>query len=1079
MVRIRSTNEIILSLLDFYRTTQPLLDTKPGTVARDLVIDGPSTQLARLYEELASVSNLQSLSLSIGSDLDKLSQNFGAVRQRGSKSTGPVLLTFNTLDADIPVNKGDIVRAKNGSTFVVLNSFSISSVLENTFRAIAAKYRSDLDFVGITDTYAAEVLVEATASGRQGNISKYSVTSTAISGINNITNASAFAGGKDTEDDATFRNRVLSIFSGANTGTALGYKNAALGDPSVIDAVVIEPGDDLMTRDGTEVFVAEDGTRTILSEGTGGKVDVHIFGTRIQEVVDSFIYRDLSNTGSATHVANDYVLGQISGDENKTVSRKRLDNILNEILPNQPVNSIVSISGSLSGSNFIEKQTDSLGRITGNFEIVKDTGAYAGSPWGFDKLRWINTKIDDLEEDKTKISFNGQDPLSFTDLITIGKAQQNISVVNENSKVLSSDRSSIQLAHFPVINVTRVFNVITGERYIVSAQNPDGSGSVNKTGRIVIRGQSLPAISDVLQVDYTWVFDYDPTFDYDNRETATNPRNVRDSVDWGFSNAVRRERGILAASGSSLVLSVTHPISTIISVNAFTEDIGALALSSGRLAFVSSEDITNVISIVRTSDGSELYNTHDKDGSFSGQTIFLPTDTVGNFGDPVTVVYNAEDVYNAETEGNFSGSQITIVPSTTATAGRIVEANYIANVSTLLPSTLLPSLPAIRAGNSFDINTTTGVGTQPTTHIYDSGGNIVSNLRQAPSNLGLAITGSISPGIITVSGTTLSRAFDIVYTVGTAGLTQNLSSAIRSFLGLSSNTTIPSTVSLARISKMERVSTTSGLDVLEVLDEYDLRGYGLLNNYFVKEESIVVSSLTATQFKLPSTPDNITNAPQVGDRIRISFHIATSGDFENVIFGRSGILYTNKRFAIIDTIAISSGFTSGASAAATLTITSLNQPITRSRYKLFYDYIAPKVNERITVRYNYDRLITDVTFEVENTRPINADVLVKASVNIPVNITINVVVTPSFINNTAIVQQNVQDAVTAALNAQALGTTTDSSDLISAAYTVDGVDRARVLFFNRDGESGSVLSIEANKNEYISANNVTINIESR
>ena len=121
MVRIRSSNELILSYLDFLRVAQPLLDTKPGTVSRDIMIDAPAVQLARLYEEIAGISNLQSLRFSIGADLDRLAQNFGAVRQRGAKSTGPVLFTFNAVLADIAINQGDTVVAKNGVTFQVLS----------------------------------------------------------------------------------------------------------------------------------------------------------------------------------------------------------------------------------------------------------------------------------------------------------------------------------------------------------------------------------------------------------------------------------------------------------------------------------------------------------------------------------------------------------------------------------------------------------------------------------------------------------------------------------------------------------------------------------------------------------------------------------------------------------------------------------------------------------------------------------------------------------------------------------------------------------------------------------------------
>ena len=1080
MVNIRTTNQLINNQIDFYRNVQPDLDTKPGTVARDVLIDGPASQISRLYEELSAQSNLQSLRLSIGSDLDRLGQNYGAIRQRGARSTGPALLTFNNLDADIGINKGDIITAKNGATFLVLNSFNVSTTLETTFRATAARFRADLDLVGITDQYAVEILVEAAAAGRQGNISKYSLNRTTIPGINNVTNASAFGGGTPAETDSAFRNRIFSIFSGANTGTELGYRNAARGDVSVIDVEVVVPGDVLMTRDGTEVFVAEDGSRTIISEGTGGKVDIYTFGTRVQEVIDTFIYRDVSNTGDPTNSNNNRVLGQISGDENKTVTRRRLENIENGTLPNQPASNIVSVTGSSSGS-FVEKFTDELGRVTGNFELVKDEGVFGGSPFGFDALAWISDRISDLEEDKTKVSFNGQDPLGFTDVSEIGSSTQNLLVNNENSTVNPANRSSIQLAHFPVQNVTRVFNLTTGERYVVANQNPDGSGTTNPTGRIIISGQSLPAVSDTLQVDYTWVFSYDPTFDFDNRLTNTNPRAVQDSIDWGFSNAVRRERVTLAATGSNLTATVTHPISTVVSVNAFTDEVGDLSLSSGRVAFVTSTEVENVVSIVRNSDNAALWNTGRNDGSFSGFTIFLPTDTVGGFGEEVTVTYNTVDVFNADTQGNFNSNTITIVPSTTATAGTIVEANYIANVTNLLPSTTLANLPAIRSLNNFNTESSTNVGNQPTSHIFSGGGDIVQNLRQAPSSLALTVGGSISPGTFTISGTTFEYAQDVVFTVGTEGLEQTLSSAIRTYLSLNSNTSIPSNISVARVSKVERVTTPSTLsqEVTSVLQSYDIRGYSLLDNSFVLEESIQDNSLTAVEFVLPSTPDNVNRPPRVGDRLRVSFHIRRDEDSENVVFSRSGTLYTQKKFALIDTISISSGFTSTASNSATLTVSNLNQPATRSRYRVFYDYIAPKQNERITVRYNYNRLITDVTFSIEDTRPINADVLVKEAVAIPVDITLNVVVTNAFINNTETVRQNVVDAVTASLNAQELGTVIDSSDLISTAYTVEGVDRVRVIFFNRPGETGSVLSIAAFNNEYIQANTVTVNIETR
>jgi hypothetical protein len=55
----------------------------------------------------------------------------------------------------------------------------------------------------------------------------------------------------------------------------------------------------------------------------------------------------------------------------------------------------------------------------------------------------------------------------------------------------------------------------------------------------------------------------------------------------------------------------------------------------------------------------------------------------------------------------------------------------------------------------------------------------------------------------------------------------------------------------------------------------------------------------------------------------------------------------------------------------------------------------------------------------------------------------------------------------------------DSSDLINTAYTVPGVDRARIIYFNKTGNNGSVLSIQPQKNQYTAANNISIVIEER
>jgi len=1086
MVQLRTANDIVLSILDFYRTVIPELDLKPGQVARDILVDGQAVQIARLYEELLRVEGAQSLLLSLGSELDAIASNYGAARRQGSKSTGTALLTFSEIESDIPISKGSILTASNGASFVVTSSLTVSVINKNTYRATAQKYRSDLNFVNIDDEYAVSVSVEATTIGNGGNISRYSLTSTTISGVSGVTNPSSFAGGSPAESDSAFKRRILGIFSGSNTGTATGYRDTVLADPDVIDAIVVGPGDPLMTRDGTQIYTAEDGTKTITSEGTGGKVDIYAYGYRLQEIIDSFVYFDKSNRDDPTDVSNDYVLGQIETDEGKTVSRKRIDDLEAQELPDQPVTNILDVSGSSSGANFVVKSTDSLGRVTGNYELVYDTGVYAGSPWGFDRLRWVDDRIRNLPEDITKGKFNSQDSTGFVDITKISDVEQSIQVVNENSTIQSSDRSMIQLSHYPITAVSRVFNQTTGERYIVANQNPNG-GDTNTTGKIQITGSTLPAISDILQVDYIWMFNYDPNWDFDNRVNSDNIRSAVDSVDWGYSNDVRREEIVIEASGDQRIAQVTHPVNAVVSVNVFEEEASAtVTLVSNRLAVAVSNNVVNVISVLRD-DGAELYNTGEDDGSFSGFTIYLPTDTVAQVGDSVSVRYNAVDKFTDDgVSGSFSSNIITLPVQTDVSAGTIVEVSYLADIRQLVPSTSISDLPIFRDGNGFRNSDASAFGTQPTTHIYEASPSplnnytppIQRNLRRAPSRLRMTIAGTISPGVLTVSGTSIQGVFDGVFTATSSGLTQDLSPLIRSALGLNSNQSIPSNVSIIRISKFERVQAT-GSEVIAVEQEFDVFGYELENNDFAKKESLENVALTRTQVRLPNTLTNSDNLPQFGEKFRVTFYIEKTSDVENVAFSKSGTLYTQKVWAFVDSISVSSGFTSGSSQTATLTVAPQNQPIQGSRYTVYYDYIAPKPNERITIRYNKNQIISDNTFTIERTRPIGSDVLVKAAVPISVDINLAIVVEKGFETSSDVVKQNVADAITQALNAVELGTTIDESDFINVAYGVNGVDRARSLGFNRTGEIGRVLSISAEKNEFIQANSVVVEVEER
>jgi hypothetical protein len=1358
MVTIRSANDIALSLIDFFNTAQPTLDTKPGTVARDLFVDSVSSQLSLVYNELANISNLQSLRLVSGFNLDKLAQNFGATRKPAAQASGIAIFTFASIPAVISLNAGNTVTASSGATFSIINGVSVDPTQLNSYRAVAVKYQNNLNFLNITDPYAVEVTVQATSAGSAGNIAAYSINSTSIPGVSHVTNAVAFTGGSDQETDATFRNRVLAIFSGANVGTALGYTNVALAaSPSVDDAYVVGPGNPLMTRDGTVVVKNPDGSYTIISDGSGGDVDIYILGTVLTSYTDSFIYQDKSNTNNPANAANDFVLGQIAGQSNLTITQKRVQDIANGALPAQPVQEILQVTGSLSGSNFLPKSTDSNGVVSGNYELIKDTGFYAGSPWGRDTFAWISNQITMHQEDEVKSTFNGQDTTQFTDVLQIPEAQQNISITNENSLVSSTDNSMITLLHTPATNVTRVLNVNTGERYTIVNQNVSGTGTVNTTGVIQISGNTLPSSSDILQVDYTWIVSYDPFSDYDGKILNNNPRSNVDSVDWGIANAIRYERTLFTPNSTNTLYTgiVKHPVSYVVSANVFSSTKGIVSASTvsnytSRLAIVLTNLPTAINSITNlklANTSEEIYKTAQDDGFILNTavavgvqilynvTIVLPTDTPAAIGQYVSIEYNDSDVFNIpNSTGSFASNQITIAHSNISppTTQIFLDVTYIAAIQNVL-SAGITNLPMSRSGNGFIANdnsgslnaiksntmkrenqviqknsnnqlyvtlsinssnysldgynvitaidlssgleiwnqdypgtvsinssgfyqltftglnnpavgdnviiiyfaddisrfqpftfynrvfsksfgtiqynyttnnyyvplqsfviesgitfniidTTTGlsigsdtdgyisavssngatatfsrdtfsfssvsdllgksiqlhyttvvnnagtfnilafnpttnsitiaviteninnsqvsvIGVQsgddiwsasqstinftnntlnfPSTTVTSIGSEVVvllftnKNLHQCPTKLAITSTDQTNnTGKMTAIGTTITEVGSVIFSATQNGLTQNILAAVASFLGTSQ---FPANSYMIRLMELKKV-TTAGTEVLSTLATYDVFGTEIANNLLYANEMVYNPSLSNIQFTLPSTTNNVNNAPKIGDQLQITFYYATDNASESVYFTRNGTLYTNSRFAFIEQLYIASGFSTTQSARFTLAY--FTQPATGTRYTIYYNYLAPKQNERISINYNYNQLITTVTFAEENSRPITANVLVKAAVELLVDATVNIVISSNYTTSASVVIQNVQNKVISTINTNTLGAVLNSSDLIVAAQSVNGVERARILAFNLDGVVGQVLTLQAQANQYFAANVITINQES-
>jgi len=105
---------LVINAIERLRLVQPNLDTKPGTVSRDLFIDLNAEQLANFYNELRTVSLLQSFLSATGNDLSRLGANFGVVRNQGTNATGVAVFTTNNLDLDILILDGKLKKSPVG-----------------------------------------------------------------------------------------------------------------------------------------------------------------------------------------------------------------------------------------------------------------------------------------------------------------------------------------------------------------------------------------------------------------------------------------------------------------------------------------------------------------------------------------------------------------------------------------------------------------------------------------------------------------------------------------------------------------------------------------------------------------------------------------------------------------------------------------------------------------------------------------------------------------------------------------------------------------------------------------------------
>lgn len=323
-------------------------------------------------------------------------------------------------------------------------------------------------YIPSLNLWGIELKIQCSAAGISGNKNAGLITilNSPITGITSVNNIVATTGGSDSETNTSLANRISARFEGEDLSTIGGLRTFIKSLNNVIDTFVVGPNNSYMLRD----------------EGNGGDVDIYILGSTTATHTDTF-------TGSSTGY---YVMTY------------------------QPVISVSSLVG-------VSTYTEGI-----DFTFVKDTGVFAGSTSGLDKIIFTTTGLigQDLTLTYTTNSLIGTIQNLFTidahdivnsDVLIKETEQVTINIVITNL-ILSSGfdetatKNSIQTALSNLINImglgitVELADVIGTIKSTAGVDNinilattitPVGGGTISPQGDILLNAKEYPRIGTI------------------------------------------------------------------------------------------------------------------------------------------------------------------------------------------------------------------------------------------------------------------------------------------------------------------------------------------------------------------------------------------------------------------------------------------------------------------------------------------------------------------------------------------------------------------------------------------------------
>jgi uncharacterized phage protein gp47/JayE len=321
----KTFSNIVNSMISYIKGVKPTLDTSEGTILNDVVINAPSQELAKLYNELDLTSQSQNIFTAPAAALEGLGSNLGLVRRSARQAKGYVkFFSFTLPTFDINIAAGTVVStvptsSNTSQRFITTTSVTMYKVLASTY------LNSDLN------VYEIEVPIVAVNAGVDGVVGAQTITSliTPVTGVSGCYNENPTTGGADEEDSESFRNRIAIKWKGSSIGTINGLlSDVLIFSDDIIDAKVV----------GHEDVGRED----------AGAIDVYIKGIRNTSNQEVFTTYDL--------VYDDITLSK------------------QPVISSSPISLILSNSGAINSADY---------------ELLTVDNEYKGSVRAVDKISWI------------------------------------------------------------------------------------------------------------------------------------------------------------------------------------------------------------------------------------------------------------------------------------------------------------------------------------------------------------------------------------------------------------------------------------------------------------------------------------------------------------------------------------------------------------------------------------------------------------------------------------------------------------------------------------------------------------------